>query len=324
MRLIVAIVGLMVLVASLFAVACNLDRRPQGVVIPIPSSTPPGSGSRLTWRPPALNAPITDIAVRTSGGRYEGAGRDCYVRFPGAAVTRRTDIVGCRDVVIVGGEVNLAGFVVAGSTAGVGLWVRDFAGVAHIEGLRFRGSGLSDALWVSSSADNSTAQVENVRVDAVHATRPVTACTNVPAPHPDLIQLFKGPETLRLDRFTGYTNYQGLYINSGVELPRKITERVDLRNGNIELLNGRCGIASLFDLRTLYAGSPTSITNFWGQPNGRGTAAFYPYRTHKPDDPNGIVAGSWWGGFTIGDPPGGDFVPATRAGLGYRSPGYLP
>ena len=246
------------------------------------------------------------------------------MRFPSTAVTRRTDIVGCRDVVIVGGEINIGGSVGLGSTAGVGLWVRDFIGVAHIEGLRIRGSGLSDALWVSSSADNSTAQIENVRVDSVQAARPVTDCKTVPDPHPDLIQLFKGPETLRLDRFTGYTSYQGLYINSGADLPRKITERVDIRNGNIELLNGRCGIASLFDLRTLYAGSPTSITNFWGQPNGRGTAAFYPYRTHKPDDPNGIVAGSWWGDFQIGDPPGGDFVPATRAGLGYRSPGYLP
>ena len=146
----------------------------------------------------------------------------------------------------------------------------------------------------------------------------------MPDPHPDLIQLFQGPETLRVDRFTGYTAYQGLYVNSGANLPRKITERIDLRNGNIELLNGRCTIAALFDQRTLAAGSPNSIVNFWGQPNGRGTAAFHPYRTRKPDDPNGLVAGSWWGAFKIGDPPQGDFVPATRVGLGYSPPGYLP
>ena len=60
----------------------------------------------------------------------------------------------------------------------------------------------------------------------MHAARPVTDCVGVPHPHPDLIQLFQGPETLRLDRFTGYTPYQGLYVNSGATLPRKITERL--------------------------------------------------------------------------------------------------
>ena len=63
------------------------------------------------------------------------------MRFPGTAVTRRTDIEGCHDVVIRGGEINLGGSVVVDSTAGVGLWVRDFTGVAHIEGLRIRGAG---------------------------------------------------------------------------------------------------------------------------------------------------------------------------------------
>ena len=313
-RLLVAVLAL-----STFAVACNVERltRPGG-----PGGGPAGL-PKLTWAPPALNAPVTKLAIRTRGGHYDGAGRDCRVTFPDAAVTRRTDIEGCHDVVIVGGEIRLGGSVSVDSTDGVGLWVRDFTGVAHIEGLRIRGAGLSDGLWISSAADGATAQVENVRVDAVHAARPVTSCMDVPHPHPDLIQLFQGPETLRLDRFTGYTPYTGLYVNSGATSPRKITERLQLRNGNIELLNGKCGIASLFDERTLAAATPTTIANFWGQPNGRGTVAFYPYRKFRPEEPEGQVSPRWWGGFKIGDPPAGDFVPAARVGLDYRSPGYV-
>ena len=170
MRLIVAILAVCAFAVSLFAVACSLDRAGSS------TGGAQSSGPRLTWPPPSLNAPVSEISVRTSGGLYRGGGRDCRVRFPGAAVTRRTDIVGCHDVVIVGGDLNIGGSVVVGSTAGVGLWVKDFTGLAHIEGLRIRGSGLSDALWISSGADNATAQVENVRVDAVRAARPVTDC----------------------------------------------------------------------------------------------------------------------------------------------------
>ncbi len=285
-------------------------------------STEPPSG--LAWSPPSLSPPVSKIAVRTTGGRYDGAGRDCRVRLPARPVTARTDIVRCRNLVLIGGEVRIPGKVETGSTAGVGLWLRDFTGVAHLEGVRLRGTGLSDGLWISSAAPGAAAQVENVRVDEVHAAEPVTKCLGVPDPHPDLIQLFKGPETLRIDHFTGYTTYQGLYPDSGAERPTTITKRIDLRNGNIELIDGRCAIADLFDPKTLAAGSPTSMRNFWAQPNGRGAAAFYPYRAVKPDDPDGLVDSRWWGGFRLGDPPGGDFVPPGGAGLGYRSPGYLP
>jgi hypothetical protein len=284
-------------------------------------------GARLTWAPPRLDPPVRRVSVPEEGGTWGpfGPSTDCLVQFPLIPVEARVTVRGCHDVVAIGGEIAIGGAVREGSTDGVGLHVEDWTGVAHLEGIRLRGSGLSDGLWISSRYAGSVAQVESVRVDEVHGaySEPLRSCLDVPAPHPDLIQQWRGPETVRIDRFTGYTSYQGLYPNSGgTRTSRRLTRTYDIRNGNVELIDGMCGIASLFDRATLAAGSPTRIRNFWGQPNGRGPAAFHPYRERQPADPDGLVDRSWWGDVRIGDPPGGDFVPPDAAGRGYESPGY--
>jgi hypothetical protein len=188
-----------------------------------------------------------------------------------------------------------------------------------VEGLRLGGAGLSDALWLSSPVEGSTAQVENVRVDGIYGayTPPLARCAPPPPdPHPDLIQLFQGPERLRIDRFTGYTTYQGIFDDSGGKRPRRILRELTVRRSNIALVDGRCTGASLVEgSATQRAGSPTRLERFYVADNGRGRPALIPSAAEDP---------SWWGEVIRGRPPRGDFVRVRDAGLGYESPGYLP
>jgi hypothetical protein len=310
--------SLLTLLLALALAACGADSGEE-------SYLPPGGGPgpKLAWAPPRLDDPER-VTVPPGGGTWGfptpiPADRDCVVDLPDTVpVTGPVIVVGCRDVVVIGGQVVRRGRVSPGSTDGVGIWIRDWSGTAHLEGLRLGGSGLSDALWLSSFRSGSTAQVENVRVDGVRGVYrpPLPDCAPAPPqPHPDLIQLFQGPERLLLDRFTGYTTYQGIFDDSGDERPRRILRDLTIRRSNIELVDGRCGAASIVEGSvTARAGSPTTLHRFYVEDNGRGRPALIPNVRSDP---------SWWGGVTGGRPPGGDFAQAADVGLGYRSPGYL-
>jgi len=89
--------------------------------------------------------------------------------------------------------------------------------------------------------------------------------------------------------------------------PAVLRVLIDLRNINIR---------SLPTARKLYnkAGRDRMVTSdlWWETP---------------PNPPRKVWEHTWPVGTWIareGVPPGGDFVPAGRAGIGYRSPGYLP
>jgi hypothetical protein len=219
--------------------------------------------------------------------------------------------------VLIGGRVEHGGRLDPGDLSGIGIWLDGWTGTAHVEGVRLGGRGLSDALWLSSPVAGSTAQVVNVRVDGVQGAYdlPLTRCAPAPPdPHPDLIQLFQGPERLRIDRFTGYTSYQGIFDDSAEKTPRRILRELIVRRANVELTSGGCSAAAVApDSLTERAGSPTRLDRFWVGDDGRGAPALIPSRRADP---------SWWGEARLGRPPGGDFVTVEDAGLEYESPGY--
>jgi hypothetical protein len=272
----------------------------------------------LAWAPPELRQP-QEITVSADGGAWVlPRDRDCLIDLPDTrAVTRPVIVRGCRNVVLIGGEVDHDGRLRPGDLTGIGIWLDGWTGTAHVEGVRLGGSGLSDALWLSSPHAGSTAQVENVRVDHVQGAYdiPLARCAPPPPdPHPDLIQLFQGPERLRIDRFTGYTTYQGIFDDSGEKTPRRILRELTVSRSNVELTGGGCSAAAVVPGSvTERAGSPTRLDRFWVEDNGRGSPALIPSRAAEP---------SWWGNARRGRPPGGDFVTAGDAGLEYESPGY--
>ena len=80
----------------------------------------------------------------------------------------------------------------------------DQTGTVHIEGVLIDSS--NDGITIQ--APQATFQIENVLIANNHALR-----DDFSDAHPDLIQTWSGPKAVRIDRFTGYTDYQGLHLD---------------------------------------------------------------------------------------------------------------
>ena len=83
----------------------------------------------------------------------------------------------------------------------------DQTGTVHIEGVLIDNSG--DGITIQ--APDAVFQIQNVRISNNHQYR-----DDFSDGHPDLIQTWSGPKEVRIDRFTGYSDYQGLtWLNAG-------------------------------------------------------------------------------------------------------------
>src|SRR6266508_3551959 len=226
---------------------------------------------RLSWTPPQLDHPITvDVSASNHFLRLDPT-RDYLVRMPTTklSVLGGLVIVGGHNVVLVGGAITIPSWGLVHPTDNRGLYLKNQTGTVHVEGLHER--------------------------DEVHFS----------SNHPDLIQSWAGPAELRVDRFTGTTDYQGIYLAPQELGERLQPRRIDLRRVNIETM------ASARYLLWQVGTAPLRLDDVWIRPSpGR-------YEVVWPDDGR-------WDPVVQGDPPGGDFVGAGEAGLGYRSPGYLP
>lgn len=251
----------------------------------------------LTWAPPELSDPTTvnvspaDITLELDGSR------DYVVVMPDEPLESGLAITGGRNVVLVGGEIRVPW---QGDDPWIsqrrGLLLRDQTGVVHVEGLLITGEDLSEGIQID--APEATVQLQNIRVEDVHARDQVGFSDN----HPDVIQTWGGVAELRIDGLTGSTDYQGLFLaaSSGS------VGRADLRNVNI--------IGRETSRYLLWADGdfPRKVQNVYLQSApGRGWAqTLWP----NPDA---------WPGASPGSPPGGDFVKAGTVGVGYSTPGYV-
>jgi hypothetical protein len=244
--------------------------------------------------------------------------RDYIVRLPTTPLVGGGGVVieGGRNVVLIGGEIQVPdqGAPWAGSRpaegfpggltfldARRGLYLKNQTGIVHIEGVRILGSDLAEGIDLDQRK-GATVQLQNIRVDAIHARDE----TNFSDIHPDLIQSWAGPAELRVDRLTGTSDYQGIYLvpnEYGTQAPPRL---VDLRRINIH------GTQTARHLLWMKGDFPIAVTDTWISP-GTGKDL---YRSVWP---NGSPV---WSNVTLGQPLGGDFVPATNAGTLYTSPGY--
>jgi hypothetical protein len=261
-------------------------------------------GPRLTWRPPALNDAV-HMTVETGTNRIIlDDAKDYRIDLGGGEVLRSSlRISGGHDVVIIGGRFDLPG---PGDVTHPGLSIRrqSDGGVVHVEGVRFSGS-LYDAITLEQPNDTAV-QIENVRVDELHATDEVEFTDS----HPDIIQTWTGPKVLRVDRLTGYSPYQGLFLEPDDDLyegpgAHNITRLADVRNVNIRT---RADLDKPHS-RFLWQSTPFKLRtkNLWIDPGTQETIAY----------PN-LKA---WGNVRRGVPATGDFVRGAP-GVDYRSPGY--
>jgi hypothetical protein len=241
--------------------------------------------------------------VPTGGAelRLDGAA-DYVVRLPKQIVTGTVRIDGGRNVMVVGGHISMSR-----STRKGALIVNDWTQTLHIEGLRIDPGGSrglqNDGIQVNSRHAGSVAQLQNVRVERVTGS--------VGGHHGDILQTWGGPTKLKVDRFTGFTDYQGFYLAPGhfdwhPPLQPWVFSRIDLH------MVERTGYA-LFVLSGQGDDPPrpAPCVDVWAD---TGPAGKWSHQAKQS---------SWMAcGLRHGLPPGGDFVPPGAVGVGYASPGY--
>jgi len=172
--------------------------------------------------------------------------------------------------------------------------------------------------------------IQNCRVENVHGS--------YDALHADIFQMDYALRGLNIDRLTGDTNYQALYLR-----PMAPVSSIDLRRCNFRR-NAGPGDKETFliyffrhhedversshmiYLTDIYCEIPEGLDPMQcfsprkGLAQGadaEGPYVWWPDLTQRIQDLNGRP-----GRIRLGRPPGGDFVTAANAGLNYRSPGY--
>jgi hypothetical protein len=226
-------------------------------------------------------------------------------------------IEGGHNVVVKGGEILVSNVTAHNEIQGRCIGIFGTTGIVHLEGLWCHGPDLFEG--IDNFSDAATVQVENVRIDHIHADDEVHFSTG----HPDLIELDTG-HALRVDRLTGSSDYQGFFLadNSGTH------PQISLRHVDIS------GDPTAQQLFWQTPSDPVTVVQVYVKPPADevlGTAVWPSIWNPDPSlrpvlQPDGGL--SWSAAIGIsgeilpGPPAGGEFVPTGVAGLGYHSPGY--
>lgn len=262
----------------------------------------PTASDGLLWAPPELEDPETVTLTSEDAHAELSEGQDYVVELAepidsvGGVI-----ITGGRNVVLTGGHITIPW---AGEDASPadrrGLKLRWQTGTVHVEGLLIDNSGGDLSEGIQINAPDAVVQLQNIRVEDVHARDPEGFTDN----HPDVVQPWGGAEELRIHRLTGSTDYQGIFLKADQnELGPTILRQVNL----IGLENSRYLLWATSDV-------DVDVEDVWVQP-----APGREFRlVLKPEPPDRT-----WMMTNIGEPPGGDFVPADRVGMDYESPGYV-
>ena len=262
----------------------------------------------LRWPAPPLVKPRV-VRVRDGGATIRLAGRHDYriVLRERLAEVGGLRIIGGHNVVLVGGHITIPP---AGPRASAGdrrgLLIAGQTGTVHIEGLLVDNAGGDLSEGIGIAAPRATVQIQNTRVAGVHARDEKRFTDN----HPDVIQTFGGVRELRVNRLTGTTTYQGLFLR-GDAGP---IGRAELSKVNIVglptaryLLWKRC--RDPYPAPCAGPDFPMGVRDVWVRP-ARGRSLRLSL---KPEPPGGP-----WDDVREGIPPGGDFV--TEADLRRRYP----
>lgn len=335
----------------------------------VAEQTQPGE---LTWPSPtaaglmgAGGVQVVDFTLndstRNSSVLGTGAGRDLRINQTGVLTgplrELGSDTSPWRHIEWIGGEI--ASTVLAHGH----VIPRDHDGIFHIEGVKYTNSNTGDFLVARKGGPNCIWQIQNVYGEVSHRNTTV---------HADWFQTqVCRIGSLRLDKCTVVTNYQGLFCNNEPEStaphPTEPTFKCQIfetriKRTNFRLFPGSSSLSGTWFFKGIpprYIGSDTndvfmgpwtledvwSPTEFPGPrhyPHGtfrdwRGADIIYgsfatptTLRFSTPSDtvPAGAFAGQPAGDcgisgvVNLGDPPGGDFCPASLPGINYVSPGY--
>jgi hypothetical protein len=264
--------------------------------------------ARLAWAPPRLTNPITVNVTTSNRSLRLDSGKDYIVSMPAGALTGGYGVVinGGRNVVLIGGEIDIPW---QGDPPPVnsrrGLYLQNQTGTVHVEGLWIHGTDLSEGIDLDERY-GATVQIEDVRIDGVHARDESGFTDN----HPDLIQTWAGPNVLRVDHLSGSSDYQGFFF-APLQYGPAAPSLFDLRNIDISA-SIKDGIPFAGVLLWQSTTFPMNVSNLYLVPGQR----------------KGMWSSQWptpsaWGpGVIQGRPSAGSYATSSTVGTTYRSPGY--
>ncbi|MBA2629507.1 MAG: hypothetical protein H0U84_00600, partial [Thermoleophilaceae bacterium] len=283
--------------------------------------TASGFREPLTWPAPPVGSGARVFEVPTTGGDWYGIPptQDCELRMPSTPVSGMVKLDGCRNVRLVGGEFYNATAPCAANGDGetAALYLANFAGTAHVEGLKIHGRGFSDGIWLSSTLPASVAQIEGTWAGGLAACQEPASghVGGWPAEHPDCLQTWAGPSVLRFDKNTCWTIYEGYNVDTanwadaaGRKYPAKL---IDIRRTNVRLDERTPNGRQCFTAWNRFSPSPTRLQRVHCTPGNAGFEWVAPSVSQDP---------AWWSGVKAGRYGGRDEIEATEAGIGYRTP----
>lgn len=315
-----AAAGYEALVASLEARIADLEAQVAALTPtdPVDPPPPPPPAGALRYKPPTLVNPVTITLTNANRKATMLPGQDYIIRLGEVIDTASgIELNGGRNVVLIGGTIRFSRDYSGGVVTELGkknravfikgLSTQTAPRTVHIEGLHIAGDFTWEGINVDSQSEPGLiVQLQNIRVDRINVFLPGTTGSHEGG---DVFQCWNGPTELRIDRLTGADcRYQGLFIQSnafgtGVERPYSIS-RVNL--------SGRQPSSAYLLWHSSPSSIPLNIDDVWVD-----STDAWPDGCIWPKDGNRTWRAN------RGTPPGGDFVPAGVAGVGYVSPGYL-
>lgn len=284
-----------------------------------------GDGSKLKWAPPTLSNPTTVKIPRTGGLVKLDPNRDYILEMPNEAVQYQVAIRGGRNVVLVGGEIYIPwqGSDSSAESHRRGMIIVDVTGTIHVEGLLIHGSDIAEGIQIN--APKATVQLQNIRVWGLKA-RDQAGFTDS---HPDLIQTWGSVGELRIDGFSGRSDYQGFFFKAdynGAHGDVHISRTNIVGDSTARYLlwlsdkGGRWPNVTLDNFYISQASGRSFGKSVWPDVSGGSNKAQVVNR-------DGREFATWPslpvdGGVHQGIPASGDFVTEQMVGLGYVSPGY--
>jgi hypothetical protein len=306
------------------------DARRKLGATPVPGPVP---GDKLAFSPPPLSNPVT-IQVTNANKQLTLDPAKDYILEVVEKLTNAPGlwIMGGRNVHLIGGHVAMeapgGGNAYAEHTA---VKIRDVdfyapkAGHVFVEGLLIDGAHTCDGIVTACSL--KTVTIQNCRVTV--RPRPAT----LPGIHEDCIQIQGAVGPLRIDKLTGYTVLQGIFIQAH---DGQNVGPIDIRRMNThgayhsiyQANDSKTGAAltSVIKLTDYHISDshPQKVFGLDVFPQSDGNGSPGRRAVVSPDGKYLTFEGPYAmsGRIENGGPPGGDFVPAGVAGLGYISPGY--
>lgn len=310
-----------------------------------PGTDPPGAESeKLLWPAPAFSETVQIPFIDQQQRIVLDDDIDYRIVLPDQPLTHRLDIVGGRNIVIVGGAFRLKGYTdTETNRAALAFWYNDdnrrLLRTIHVEGIHFDMTEARDRDAIALNDEFATFQIQNIRFFNVNGDHLGL--------HPDAIENWGGAKRVRIYKATVVTDHQGFLLSPLQPTQTRPIEHVDIRKVDFRrnagvygsYPNHKCPIflwlvhyrqetcvtynAGAY-LSEVYALHPENCWDFGmntAMPNTlqpAGCLAQVSTDSTELTWPTLSITGS----VKQGTPPKGEFVPNGLAGVNYVSPGY--